>query len=140
MTRQRKWGYAAGIATAIACFALGCSKGGGTTATAPGPGGTGGTVDTVTTSFNFAFPRTGVSHRYVFAQAGDFSYLCLKHGSTGMRGTIYVRASSGQDSGVVSVSPRDNRRFSPDTLTIKPHGSVRWVNVSTADDHTVTSR
>jgi plastocyanin len=123
-----------GLAGALAIFACGCSGGSGGTPTSPGsapppPGA----------SFDFSFPATGVSHTYAFPDTGDWHYFCLKHGIDGMRGTVFVRASSLRDSAFVQVGYGGATVYSPDTVTIRPNGTVRWMNVSTELGHTATS-
>jgi plastocyanin len=56
-----------------------------------------------------------------------------------MRGTVFVRASSLRDSAYVQVGFGGATVYSPDTVTIKPNGTVRWKNVSTDVQHTATS-
>ena len=123
----------AGIAAIFALLVCSCSSGSSSAPTAPGPG-----PSQAGTRFNFSFPATGVSHTYVFPDTGDWNYLCLKHGVDGMRGTVFVRASSLRDSAYVRVGWGGNRVFSPDTVTIRPNGIVRWMNVSTDPEHTAT--
>lgn len=118
------------LAALLALCLAGCS---GKSSTAPAAG------TPVGSSFNFSFPANGVSHTYVFTQAGDFRYTCLKHGKDGMRGTVFVRESSLRDSAYVRVGFGGGRVFSPDTVTVRPNGTVRWMNVSTDPDHTATS-
>ncbi len=90
--------------------------------------------------FNFSFPGTGISHTYTFPDTGDWHYLCLKHGVDGMKGTVFVRASSLRDSALVHVGQGGNKVYSPDTVTIRPNGTVRWINVSSDIEHTATRR
>jgi plastocyanin len=105
---------------------IGCG-GGGSNSTNPGPTGP---------TLNFAFPATGVSHSFVFTDAGAWGYRCVAHG--GMTGTVTV-AAGGLDSVVVSVGPGNTTTFSPATTTIKVGGTVRWVLASTTMfNHTVT--
>ncbi len=122
----------AGLAAAFVLLVCSCSGGSGSSPTAPSPAPPAGT------RFNFSFPATGVSHTYVFPDTGDWNYLCLKHGVDGMRGTVFVRASSLRDSAYVRVGLGGSRVFSPDTLTIRPNGTVRWMNVSADLEHTAT--
>ena len=90
-------------------------------------------------SFNFSFPGHGVSKTYTFNSAGDWAYFCLKHGTQGMQGTVFVRASSLRDSALIQVGAGPTeQRYAPDTVTVKVGGKVRWVNVSTDPDHTAT--
>jgi plastocyanin len=121
----------AGILALLLCD---CSGGSGGTPTAPGAA-----PPPVGSSFNFSFPATGVSHTYTFPDTGDWHYLCLKHGIEGMKGTVFVRASSLRDSAYVRVGLGGAKVYSPDTVTIRPNGTVRWMNVSTDVEHTATS-
>jgi plastocyanin len=134
---------AAMLLVATLCNCSGGSGGSGNapTAPAPGPGGTPPPPPPppVGTTFNFAFPGHGISHTYSFPDTGDWHYLCLKHGVDGMRGVVFVRASSLRDSALVSVGQGGNKVYFPDTVTIRPNGHVRWVNVSTDPEHTATS-
>ncbi len=73
-----------------------------------------------------------------FPNAGTFGYHCRPHAAS-MTGTVTVNAS-GDDSAVVSVGPGSTLTFQPASVTVKPGGYVRWVNVnSTMTIHTVTS-
>jgi len=99
---------------------------------------TGGSpVATPPAPFSFAFPQTGHSEQLAFPNPGVFGYHCSKHGAMGMTGAVTVD-SLGLDSVVVGVGQGGNV-YSPAAVTIKPGGTVRWVNVSTRIDHTVTS-
>ena len=114
---------------AVVALAASCSK---KSSTAPNVVVTGPT-------FNFTFPQTWTSHEFTFADAGSWDYHCIPH-SPGMSGTVIVDAGSTNDSvlaGPVQVGAGGNN-FSPATVTIKPGGKVRWVNVSSATNHTVT--
>ncbi len=89
-------------------------------------------------TFNFTFPKNGTSHSLVFISAGSWSYRCVPHSPT-MQGTVVVEASSPNDSQVVTVAPGDALVFDPASVSIKPGGTVRWVNASTTMfNHTVT--
>ena len=57
-----------------------------------------------------------------------------------MKGTVFVRASSLRDSAYVQVGKNGAKVYSPDTVTIKPNGTVRWKNVSSDPEHTATSK
>lgn len=110
---------------------LGCG-GGGSKSTNPGGGGG--------PSFNLTFPATGTSRSFTFTPAGSWVYYCAAHGSptSGMRGTVVVDMGSSNDSALVTVGPSNTLTFSPASVTIKPGGSVRWVNASSMTNHTVT--
>jgi len=126
--------------------AVGCGGGGGgSSVTSPTPPDTSGAPPDTTAPppqpprFNFAYPGTGVSNSFTFGAEGDWGYFCLKHGTEGMTGTVFVRATSLRDSAYVQVgAPPTDKRFAPDTVTVKVGGKVRWVNVSGDPDHTTT--
>ena len=107
-----------------AALAASCSK---KDSTSPGP------------TFSFTFPQTGTSNKLVFTDVGSWGYHCIPHGASGMTGTVVVNASSANDSVVVQVGPSNSLSFSPNSVSIKPGGYVRWVNASTLNfNHTVT--
>ena len=106
----------------VATFALLlCNCSGGSSSTPSAPTAPGPTPPPGTT-FNFSFPGTGISHTYTFPDTGDWHYLCLKHGVDGMKGTVFVRASSLRDSALVHVGRGGNKVYSRDTVTIRPTG------------------
>jgi plastocyanin len=116
----------------IALFVIiGC--GSDSSPTNPGGGGGGGGP-----TFDFHFPATGVSHSFTFTTAGTWAYHCTPHASSGMTGTVVVDAGSANDSALVQVGSGNALSFSPSSVTIKPNGSVRWVNASSMTNHTVT--
>ena len=88
-------------------------------------------------TFDLRFPAQGYSNELAFTEAGDWNYDCRPHEVSGMRGLIRVRESSTRDSAQVSVGA-GGLKFSPDTVTIKLNGKIRWVNVSSMLNHTVT--
>lgn len=108
---------------------IGCG-GGGSKSTNPG-GGAG-------PSFDLRFPATGASQSFTFTPAGTWDYHCTPHGNSGMTGTVVVDMGSSNDSALVTVGPSNSLTFSPSSVTIKPGGSVRWVNASSMTNHTVT--
>lgn len=119
----------------LTAYASGCSKNNGT---AP-MGNTGGPA------IDFTFPATGTSlanpgtsHQFQFTTEGTWAYHCIPHASSGMTGTVVVSAAAPADSAVVQVGAGDALAFSPSSVTIKPNGFVRWVNVSSMTIHTVT--
>jgi plastocyanin len=129
------------LAFALAIFVAilaGCS--GGDNGTAPSPAPVTGP------NFSFAFPATGTvanpgtSNRRFFTrdEAGTWTYRCIPHGSAGMTGTIIVDPASTIDSALVQVGPGNSLSFSPSTVTIDTSGYVRWINVSSMNNHTVT--
>lgn len=88
-------------------------------------------------TFDFRFPAQGVSHELEFTEAGDWAYDCRPHENGGMLGLIRVRETSTRDSALVAVGS-GGLRFNPDSVTIRLNGKIRWVNVSTAINHTVS--
>lgn len=118
----------------IAIFLSSC--GGGSSSTSPGTGGGGGGSGP---SFDLSFPATGASRSFTFATAGTWNYQCSPHGNCcGMTGSVVVNAGATEDSAVVTVGPGNSLSYSPATVTVKPGGTVRWVNASSATNHTVT--
>ena len=109
---------------------LGCGDDGGDNPTNPGGGGG--------PTFNLTFPATGTSHSFMFMDIGTWSYRCTPHSGSGMTGTVTVNASSANDSVVVELGQGNALTFTPSAVTVKPHGIVRWVNVSSMTNHTVT--
>ena len=108
---------------------------GGSSSTSPNPGGGGGGGP----SFDFSFPANGTSRSFAFADSGSWTYSCSPHGNCcGMTGTVVVTSTASSDSALVQVGPSNELRFSPDAVQVKPGGTVRWVNVSSASNHTVT--
>ena len=97
----------------------------------------------VTTSgptWNFTFPANGVSHQLQFTDVGSWGYRCLTHGGAPyyMTGTVVVDGSSVVDSALVQVGAGSGFQFVPASVTIKPNGFVRWVNMTSATNHTAT--
>ena len=124
--------FARRVLVVIALALSSCGGSGGPAA----PGG-GGSVGVPPAPFFFAFPATGHSVTLAFPNPGVFGYHCNKHGSMGMTGGVTVD-TTGLDSVVVGVGSGGNV-YNPASVAIKPGGTVRWVNVSTRTDHTVTS-
>lgn len=115
---------------ALACVAMlagGCSK---KSSSAPA-GGSGGPA------LGFTFPATGVSNQFTFTTVGSWDYHCIPHQASGMTGTVIV-ATAGADSALVQVGGGSGFQFVPASVTIKQGGYVRWVNVSSFTNHTVT--
>lgn len=110
----------------LTLFAPGCSK---ESAPTQPPGGVTGPT------FDFRFPAQSVSHEFEFVEAGDWGYRCRPH--VDMLGVVHVRETSTRDSALVTVGS-GGLLFDPDTVTIKLNGRIRWVNVSTVVNHTVT--
>ena len=67
------------------------------------------------------------------AGLGTFNYRCTLH--SGMAGQVIV-VNGSADSALVTIGPGNS--FNPATVTVKPTGSVRWIN-SGSTTHTVTS-
>jgi len=76
---------------------------------------------------------TGGVFSHTFANVGTFNYSCTIHGS-GMAGQVIVLGGSLTDSVLVTIA--DNN-YTPTPATVKPGGSVRWIN--SGSTHTVTS-
>ena len=117
----------ASLLVAVTVAVAACSKS--SSPTSPTGGGSG-------TPFDLGPFARGQSATVTFATAGTFPYHCVPHASMGMRGTVQVDAG-GSDSAVVQVGA-GGFAFAPSSAHIKPGGSVRWVNVSTLTNHTVT--
>lgn len=117
------------LSTALAVV-LGCG-GGSSKSTNPGGGASG-------PSFDLHFPASGTSQRFDFADAGTWDYHCTPHGNQGMTGTVVVSAGAPVDSAFVQVGPGNALTFSPSSVSIRPGGHVRWQNVSSMTNHTVT--
>jgi plastocyanin len=79
----------------------------------------------------------GVVFQHTFASAGSFPYKCTNHPV--MTGTVTVSASSANDSAFVAIVNMTSTGFSPQSVTIKPGGHVRWLNNLGQPAHTVTS-
>ena len=92
----------------------------------------------------FTFPaggtpaNPGTSHQSQFTAVGSWDYHCIPHQTRGMTGTVLVDPSSVVDSALVQVGGGSGFQFVPPSVTIKQNGFVRWVNVSSATNHTVT--
>jgi len=133
----------------IAAIGAGCSSSStNSTAPAPVPG----------PNFSFAFPTAGsvatpgTSNRRFFTknEVGSWTYRCIPHGSSGMRGTVIVDTLSTRDSATVEVGAVGTNAGGlnfvcvtcdvpgSNSVTIKRGGYVRWFNVSTMTNHTVT--
>jgi len=124
----------------IAAIGAGCSSSStNSTAPAPVPG----------PNFSFAFPTAGsvatpgTSNRRFFTknEVGSWSYRCIPHGGSGMTGTINVVAGSPTDSAFIRVGfngTSEALQFNPSVVTIDTGGYVRWANVSSMTNHTVT--
>ena len=115
---------------ALAVFAAGCSS----KSTGAPP------VTTTGPTFNFTFPANGVSHQLQFTDVGTWGYRCLTHGGAPyyMTGTVVVDGASVVDSALVQVGAGSGFQFVPSSVTIKPNGFVRWVNMTSATNHTAT--
>lgn len=112
----------------VAVLAVGCSS---KSSSAPSGSSSG-------PALGFSFPATGVSHQFQFTTVGSWAYHCIPHQASGMTGTVIVDASSVVDSVLVQVGGGSGFQFVPASVTIKQNGFVRWVNVSSFTNHTVT--
>lgn len=74
----------------------------------------------------------GGVYAHTFAGVGTFNYHCTLH--AGMAGQVIVVDNSA-DSALVTIGP--GNAFNPATATVKPTGTVRWINSDST--HTVTS-
>jgi plastocyanin len=119
---------------ALLCIAAvtGCSGAGGYS-TAPVGGGSNGGGNL----FNLGPFAIGQSAQLTFSNAGTFPYHCITHRSVGMVGTVQVDAS-GADSVLVQIGASGDR-FTPALAHVHAGGHVRWVNVSSMTNHTVTN-
>ena len=94
------------------------------------------------TTFDLAFPAQGASRTFTFPDSGSFAYHCRAHQSQGMTGVVIV-AAAGADSDTVAVGVTGGGaaalKYTPSSVTIRPGGTVRWINRSTMTNHTVTS-
>jgi plastocyanin len=120
------WRVFAATLVLIAVVALACSKDKSTN-----PPGTTLTLNSGT----LVGGSPGAAYLHTFASAGSFPYHCNFHSD--MHGTVTV-AAGGADSVVVTIANSTTTGFQPQTVTVKPTGYVRWINV-TAQSHTVTS-
>ena len=123
----------------LALLALAAGFASCTKSTSPYGGGGGSPPPAGGPSFNLLFNGLGVSQSFVFADAGSWGYHCAIHGVS-MSGTVVVSAG-GADSALVSVGVDATNApaltYTPNTVTIKPGGTVRWVNHASIN-HTVT--
>ena len=87
---------------------------------APNNGGTG--------SLNLSLPPGGGSATQTFATAGNVPYKCAVHPGIMFGDSVIVTASAAQESVVVTVVGVSTPGFTPSTVSIKPGGSVRWIN------------
>src|SRR5439155_3895391 len=71
---------------------------------------------------------TGGSWTHVFADSGSFPYVCMRHLS--QKGSVVV-AAGGADSATVQIL--NSTAFTPASVTIRPGGTVRWVDLSPAN-------
>jgi len=118
-----------------AALLAGC---GSTNSTSPGGGGGGAPAGP---AFNLMFAAKGASASFTFADSGSWAYHCSVHQGLGMVGTVNVRAA-GADSDTVDVgvdgAGNPAAVFTPAAVTVKPGGTVRWINRSNMVNHTVT--
>src|SRR5205085_7867613 len=76
----------------------------------------------------------GGSWTHVFHAAGSYPYLCMRHLTE--KGTVVV-ADGGADSATVQILAAG---VTPNSVTIRPGGTVRWVNLSAANHALQTDR
>ena len=100
-------------------------------------GGGGGTIIIVKGPLHMGPFVPGQCAKYTFSAAGSYGYHCASHRTAGMTGTVLVD-SDGVDSVVVQIAA-SGLRYTPALAHVKPGGYVRWINTSSATDHTVTS-
>ena len=72
-------------------------------------------------------PLVGGSSEHVFNVEGNYPYLCLRHYLE--KGNVIV-VLGGADSALVQITGAAGIPFMPSTVTIRPGGRVRFVNVS----------
>lgn len=121
----------------VASFAIAipaCSKKGGGNPYAPNSMTPSPPPPGPTESFDSGVLSSG-SFSHTFANAGDFGYHCVIHGSAtgGMRGSVHV-APGQPTTATVNVV---NFSFSPSPANIAPGGTVTWVWAS--GPHSVTT-
>lgn len=120
------------VLVVLSVLAAGCGGSKSGNPTAPPPGGGGGPA------YDFGPLALGQSVLQTFPTAGTFGYRCKPHAGSGMTGSVTVSNGSA-DSALVNVGQGNALQFAPGSVTIKPGGYVRWVNVSNMTNHTVTS-
>lgn len=121
---------------AVIALVIVLSSCGSSSATSPSPGGGGSGP-----SFDLSFPATSASRTFTFAagDTGTWGYQCSPHGNCcGMKGAVVVSSTAAAESALVTVGSGNTLTFSPDTVRIKPGRTVRWVNASSATNHTAT--
>ena len=80
---------------------------------------------------------TGGSSDHVFATAGTYPYMCMRHSA--QTGTVIV-SDGGPDSALVQVINASAAGFVPATVTVRPGGHVRFVNTSGQNHAIQTNR
>jgi plastocyanin len=92
-----------------------------------------GTIIIVKGHFHYGPFAAGQSVEHSFDRAGTYGYYCSAHRTN--TASVLVD-SDGADSVVVQIAAS---AFTPAVAHIKSGGYVRWVNSSTATNHTVIS-
>ena len=108
----------------------GCGNGDSDYGSNPNPGGT--------PVLNSGSIPTNGSFQHVFADSGSFPYHCTLHPCM-THGTVTVAAGAADSALVTILTPGGAcpGGYTPLGVSVKPGGSVRWVNQSVT--HTVTS-
>jgi len=119
---------AAVLAVLVVAAFIGCSK---DKTTNPNPGGGGG-GNTPFNSGSFSSGQT-FAHTFPNATTSPIGYHCTFHSP--MTGTVSVDAGAAADTDTVRTV--GNTAFSPNAVTVKPGGTVIWINAG--GTHTVTS-
>ena len=82
----------------------------------------------------------GDTYSHTFQDEGTYGYFCTIHPM--MQGTVEVVVESppAPDVQAVNILGPPNMGFSPDTVKIRPGGTVTWTNQDPQQHHTVTSK
>ena len=133
MPRRVRWLWRPALGAALAIAgAITIHSCGGSSSKSTNPMSGGGGVE-----INSGNLPPGGSFQHTFASAGTFPYHCTIHAAmTGNQ--VVVDMASGNDSALVQIVSMVAPGFSPSSVTIKPGGHVRWINVHTTT-HTATS-
>jgi plastocyanin len=123
MSPLRRSLLAAPLFVGLLLAPLACSKDSGSPTTPPVTGGK---------ELNSANLAQNGSYSHTFPNAGTFPYHCTIH--TSMTAGVTV-VGGGADSALVNIT---GLTFSPPSTSVKPGGTVRWVNLDGVP-HTVTS-
>ncbi len=123
---------AATLVLAGGAIVAGCSKSSSPTNPYGGGGGGGGGGGATDTPFDSGSLAAPANFSHTFPTAGTVGYHCSFHAV--MQAVVIVDASAASTSASVNVA---NFAFTPDTVRIKPGGTVSWS--VTSGTHTVTS-